>query len=293
MLGSKLNIYKKEWLEVIFQGRNQSYGAYELRQLSPRATNYSLAIVTTVVLLCSMGKFAYDHMPGEQYVAPVMEVTPVTLDDLVEKIPEEKIEDPLPAENQPKQIAQDPPALDLIRFPEPTVVDARKAKDDVAAQDDFKDDKKSPARLTLKAMPGGSAIARGEFGDKKKDGEITGKSTGTLSGGDDKIHNIVALEIQPEPIGGIKAFMKWVGDNYQYPSAALEQGVNGVVMVSFVIEKDGSLTDIKVGRDLNFGTGDAAIALLKKARKWNPGIQNGRPVRVAYSLPIRLNTIQQ
>ncbi|KAF5281392.1 hypothetical protein FQR65_LT14730 [Abscondita terminalis] len=124
----ELNIYKKEWLEVIFQGRNQSYGAYELRQLSPRATNYGLAIVTTVVLLCSMGKFVYDHMPGEQYVAPVMEVTPVTLDDLVEKIPEEKIEDPLPAENQPKQIASGSPAIRSIRFPEPTACGRQKGK---------------------------------------------------------------------------------------------------------------------------------------------------------------------
>lgn len=97
---------------------------------------------------------------------------------------------------------------------------------------------------------------------------------------------MVALEIQPEPIGGIKAFMKWVGDNYQYPSAALEQGVNGVVMVSFVIEKDGSLTDIKVGRDLNFGTGDAAVTLLKKPESGVPEYR----MAVRYGLPIRFRS---
>jgi TonB family protein len=99
-------------------------------------------------------------------------------------------------------------------------------------------------------------------------------------------------EINPEPPGGMKAFMLWASSNYEYPQAALENGINGVVEVSFVVEKDGSLTDINVKRDLKYGTGDAAVKLLKKAKKWKPGIQNGRPVRVAYTLPIRLNTIQ-
>ncbi|MGE8429529.1 MAG: energy transducer TonB, partial [Sphingobacterium sp.] len=98
-----------------------------------------------------------------------------------------------------------------------------------------------------------------------------------------------AIEVQPMPIGGMAAFMSWVGSNYEYPAAATENGVNGVVEVSFVVEKDGSLTDINIKRDLKYGTGDAAVRLLKKAKKWKPGIQNGRPVRVAYTLPIRLN----
>ena len=95
--------------------------------------------------------------------------------------------------------------------------------------------------------------------------------------------------MQPEPPGGMAAFMKWVGATYEYPAAALENGINGVVEVSFVVEKDGQLTDISVKRDLKYGAGDAAVRLLKKAKKWRPGVQNGRPVRVAYTLPIRLS----
>jgi len=292
MFGSKLNIYRREWLEVIFQNRNQIYGAFELRQLSNRATNYGLAIVTAVVLALSVGKFAYDRMPKAAYIVQPQQITEVTMDELIEKIPEEKIEEPLPAENKPQQIAQDRPDLDLVRLPEPTVVDARKAIEDVASQDDFKDNKKMPSRMTLKSMPGGTTVAKGEFGSKKRDGELTGEKVGRKTGGDNQIHTMESLEIMPEPVGGIKAFMKWVGDNYQYPSSALEQGVQGVVMVSFVIEKDGALTAIKITRDLDYGTGQAAIKLLEKARKWTPGIQNGRSVRVSYSLPIRLNTIQ-
>ena len=88
------------------------------------------------------------------------------------------------------------------------------------------------------------------------------------------------------------AVMQWVGRNYDYPQAAIEAGVNGQVQVSFVVERDGSLTDIKIVRDLRYGTGEAAVKLLQKAEKWSPGVQNGRPVRVAYTLPIRLNLQQ-
>ncbi|WP_333864955.1 energy transducer TonB [Sphingobacterium sp.] len=87
--------------------------------------------------------------------------------------------------------------------------------------------------------------------------------------------------------------MQWIAENYNFPQQALDQGVSGVIEVSFVVEKDGSLTDIAVKRDMKFGTGDAAINLLKKAKKWKPGVQNGLKVRVAYTLPIRLSAVSQ
>ncbi len=187
----------------------------------------------------------------------------------------------------------DIPKEDLVRFPEPKVAPAAQVKEEVAAQEEFKDDKKSPARITLKGSAAGSSVARGEFGTKKQDGAITGVSKGDPNGdpNGDQIFN--AVEVQPQPPGGMPAFMKWVGDTYEYPSGALENGINGVVEVSFVVEKDGSLTDIVVKRDLKYQTGEAAVRMLKKAKKWKPGIQNGRPVRVAYTLPIRLNTQNQ
>jgi len=119
------------------------------------------------------------------------------------------------------------------------------------------------------------------------EGEIDAEVTETNS---DQIFQ--SVEIDPNPPGGMAEFMKWVGANYDYPQGAIEAGVNGQVQVSFVVERDGSLTDIKVVRDLKYGTGEAAVKLLQKAKKWSPGIQNGRPVRVAYTLPIRLNLQQ-
>ncbi|PRD45465.1 energy transducer TonB [Sphingobacterium haloxyli] len=95
----------------------------------------------------------------------------------------------------------------------------------------------------------------------------------------------------PEPVGGMSAFVNWVGKNYAYPDRALEQGIKGSVIATFVVETDGSLTDIAILLDIGFGTGDEAIRVLKKAAKWKPGVQNGVPVRVKYTLPIKLSTL--
>ena len=99
-----------------------------------------------------------------------------------------------------------------------------------------------------------------------------------LSGPPDKV---------PEFPGGISAFMKYIMSNYQMPDV---DGLIGRVVVTFVIETDGSVTDVKVIKDLGHGTAEEAIRVLLNSPKWIPGEQNGQKVRVNYSLPIAINT---
>ncbi|MFD2968183.1 M56 family metallopeptidase [Sphingobacterium bambusae] len=98
-----------------------------------------------------------------------------------------------------------------------------------------------------------------------------------------------ATEVNPEPVGGLANFRKWIGDNYSYPQEAVDAALKGQMVVSFIVEADGTLSNFEVIKDLGYGTGEAALDLLRKAAKWAPGIQNGRKVRVAYTLPITLN----
>ena len=107
-----------------------------------------------------------------------------------------------------------------------------------------------------------------------------------LEGGDELF---VTTEINPEPPGEIEAFRKWIGENYQFPQEAIDAGLTGTLEVNFIVEKDGVLSDIHITKDLGFGTGEAAVALMKKSPKWSPAIQNGQAVRTAYTLPIRLD----
>lgn len=97
----------------------------------------------------------------------------------------------------------------------------------------------------------------------------------------------MVVEEQPSPVGGMPAFMQYLYKNIKYPDQARRLGVEGKVFVEFVVDKDGSLTDIKVMKGIGAGCDEEAVRVLKNAPKWNPGKQRGRPVKVKMVLPIQ------
>jgi TonB family protein len=106
---------------------------------------------------------------------------------------------------------------------------------------------------------------------------------------EDKLYEFVAIENPPTYPGGIAAFYRFLGENIKYPEEAVKNNVQGNVFVSFVVEKDGSLNNIKIDRPLGYGTDEEAVRVLKLSRKWNPGLANGKPVRVKYNIPIKFH----
>lgn len=103
----------------------------------------------------------------------------------------------------------------------------------------------------------------------------------------DENHIYVAVEKMPEYPKGIEEFRKFIAENFRNPK--VDKDLKGIVIVQFVVEKDGSLSDIKVLRDLGYGTGKEAIRVLKKSKKWEAGVQNGKKVRVRYLLPVQVD----
>ncbi|MEO0037830.1 MAG: hypothetical protein RIQ59_1041 [Bacteroidota bacterium] len=101
------------------------------------------------------------------------------------------------------------------------------------------------------------------------------------------VFNSAGLEIKPEFKGGLSKFYEYIAKNYRTPDVP---GLNGQLMISFVVEKDGSITDIKVLKDLGYGTGEEAIRILKKCPNWTPAEQKGKKVRCAFMLPLRIQT---
>jgi TonB family protein len=95
-----------------------------------------------------------------------------------------------------------------------------------------------------------------------------------------------AVEQEPSPAGGMSAFYNYITRNTSYPKSAKDQDIQGKVFLTFTVEKDGSLSNIKVLRGLSADIDAEAIRVLQNAPKWNPGMQNGRPVRVQYNVPI-------
>ena len=102
-----------------------------------------------------------------------------------------------------------------------------------------------------------------------------------------KVYDVV--DVMPDFPGGLDSLATWMTINAKCPKEAERLGVEGDVVCTFIVEKDGVLSDIHITKDLGFGTGEAAVALMKKSPKWSPAIQNGQAVRTAYTLPIRLD----
>ena len=274
---AKLDIFKKEWLDVVFEGRNKEYGAYDLRRLSPKATNIGLVVASAAFVLALLAP-AIARMIGVNKGEDQVEEKIIETEVVLSEPPPVNEEEPPP----PPPVEPPPPRVDQVRMPEPEVVPAEEVQDEeppTVEQLKLAD----PGSKTIEGDPNAEIRIDLPVGEGDIDAEVTETSSNQI---------FRSVEVDPQPPGGMQAFMKWVGDNYDYPQGAIEAGVNGVVQVSFVVERDGSLTDIQIVRDLKYGTGEAAVKLLSKADKWSPGVQNGRPVRVAYTLPIRLNLQQ-
>jgi protein TonB len=152
----------------------------------------------------------------------------------------------------------------------------------------------SPATLKGKAVP--CQLKRGMYNPWADTeggiGAITledSSPTTTITPDDENlIYSIAGIEVKPNFPGGLEKFYQFFNNNFKIPD---EEGLKGKVYASFIVEKDGSLSEIKILRDIGYGTGKESIRVLKLSPKWNPGKQNGKIVRVLYtmSFPIAEN----
>ena len=126
------------------------------------------------------------------------------------------------------------------------------------------------------------APARANAQDKREKTTQTRKDTAT----DDKVYEV--CEQMPIFEGGDAALLKYLRENLKYPDKTKDRGVQGRVVIGFIVEKDGSLTDVKVLRPVDIDLDAEVLRLVKGMPKWIPGRQNGKRVRVRYLLPIHI-----
>lgn len=263
----KLDIFKSQWLDLVFEGRNKKYGAYVLRKENPKTSLRSLLLGGIVFSIAVSAPKLIELIPSGDEAKN-------SLDEKVVLVNMEKPKENLPPP-PPKKVEPPKPKIDEVKFVEPKVVEAKKVTEEIKTIEELKD--KNIAEKDIK-------------GDKDADFKIdkpSGEAEKTVEVVDNNVYSSAGIEVQPEFPGGAAGFAKYVQKNYRTPE--VEQDLKGRVFVEFVVEKDGSLTDIKVIRDLGFGTGAEAIRMLKNAPKWSPGEQNGKKIRVRYSLPIMLD----
>ena len=260
---SRLSIYETSWIDLVFENKNKEYGAYQLRRDSSKTT--VMAFFSGILLISVFGAiFTLSNLLGK----PIVLEIPTTIDEplhitpyVVEPIKPKTFVNP----NQTKAPQESKVFLPLVVSATPDV------NADIPIDKDV---------IENHPLNPGSGTGTG-----------TANTTGTIENPALPIvdPNIIvtasALDKLPEFPGGMQKFYNYVGNNYEKPD--VEGMTTMKLYVSFVIEKDGSMTSIQVKRDPGYGLGKEAIRVLKSLRtKWTPGMINSKPVRTAYDLPI-------
>jgi periplasmic protein TonB len=270
---SKSSIYESKWTNLVFENKNKEYGAYQLRQENPKTT--ITALFMALLLIAGLGSVSM--LISKFRTAPVVEpttifeipITPVDLSPI-----HVKPEPPAPV-TPVQQTAAASPDIQLVN---PVVVATNQATPDVIAPNtqnaSVVDNTSAGTGTSANVLPstgngGGNAVEPADIGNS--------------------IVNTAVLDKMPEFPGGMAKFYTYVGNNFTRPELDAERTLK--VYVSFVIEKDGSITDIMVKNDPGYGVGKEAIRVLKSLKtKWSPGILNGKAVRTAYNLPITIKS---
>src|SRR5690606_24998276 len=274
MLGPKINLFNGDWVDTIFEGRNKEYGAYVLRKENGKVSILALAIGAAIFSLAISAPVIMKMIGSGESDQPVETLdTKIVMMEILEPIkkPEEIIPEPL-VQKQTKTLVHG------VQHVPPAIGEKETVEEETKSVDDCKD--KVTGADNIEASDDGSIVLDDTHSEIEVKSDIIHDN-----------HIYVAVEVKPEFPGGIQKFYDFVKKEYRSPN--VDRDLKGNVIVEFVVEKDGSLTDIKVLRDIGHGTGAEAIRTLKKSRKWNPGIQNGVPVRVRYTLPIAVSVRAQ
>ncbi|MBB5637313.1 protein TonB [Pedobacter cryoconitis] len=267
MLGSKIDLFGNEWLDVVFDQKNKSYGAYALRRQSSSDTVKALFIAGSLFILLFLSPGIISLIRGNTTTEDSYErETPVAMQ-------------PPPAVNPktPPPVSVEPPKAkeNSLKFPPPIVVDKVVNEDPPQIK---QLEAANPGQKTIIGEPEGQIVITGATGEGIKQ---------AAAAEDNHVYEpYVPLEVQPMFPGGMDKFYTYLSKAIKYPGMAQENKVQGKVFLSFIVEKNGALTDIKVERKLGSGTDEEAIRVLKASPHWLPGIQNGKPVRVKYNIPI-------
>ena len=255
---SKLSIFETRWIDLVFENRNKEYGAYQLRQENPRTTMEALFITTVfLAIVVAIPKFSKIN------AAPVggCELKLPEATNIKEVIYVKKKEQPKKQKTNPVATTKKTNPKSQHQLVNPVVTEVQKAEPDIATNTTIINTPTNPDGNTGDAggNPNGNSGGEGPA--------TTGTATEIIPTGP---YSLGELDVNPSFPGGINAFLSYVGKNFRTPEEEL--GGTMKVFVSFVVEKDGSLTDIKVIKDPGYGLGAEAIRVLKSLKtKWQPG----------------------
>jgi len=256
--------------DIVFEHRNKAYGAYDLRLRYNQTARWALWLGISLFGAGLLVPTLYAHLKPEK--GPEMYMETVDLTDIKLKQPEEP---PVVVPPAPEV----KPVLPTMRYLPPEVVQDAPEETTVATVDELAE--KTPSDKTEEGDP--NAVDRIEAPNESAAPTVTEKAL-DVERKTDEVFTFV--EQQPQFPGGTKAFAEFMQKNLRYPAEASRANVSGKVFVSFIVDADGSITNIEVLKGIGFGCDEEAVRVMNKMPRWQPGKQSGRPVKVKFNLPV-------
>ena len=279
-MAKDVDLSSKEWRDIVFEGKNKEFGAYTLRAGSVHRHSKAIIIVLSVLIpglillaLFYNGTFG---QPEEEQIVVNMDVEITQLEDEYEEEIEEEETFELPPEPEeiiaPEEVANEQQVTAILVTEDENYEEDKQVKN----QDEVMDNA---------AMLGTVDVTEGveDLNKTRIIDQVIAEEKPVV---DEQVYNIAMVEQQPEFPGGAQAMYKWLGDHINYPPVAAEEGVQGKVIVEFVVSKTGAIENARVLRGRHPALDKEALRVVKAMPNWNPGRNNGNAVKVTYTLPV-------
>ena len=276
---AKIDLYDPKWVEMVFAGKNKEYGAYQLRK-GTSGRNIKALLILVIAAALVGGFLAWKVIEQKQAEEQQAYMEAMQLAELQKQAKkEEKKKEPEKPKIEPKK--EIPVARETQKFTAPVI-----KKDELVKEEN---QVKQMDKLDEKVAVG----TENKEGTKDRLAEAVRSDIAVAAPPpppapkpevSNKVFDVV--EEMPHFPGGPAALQAFLSSNTKYPVVAQENGVQGRVIVSFVVERDGSITDVKVVRSVDPSLDREATRVVRSMPRWSPGKQNGSAVRVKYTVPV-------
>lgn len=273
---AKIDLISGSWTDLVFENRNQAYGAYALRKGTGKRNLIAIIAVILLAIACQIGltlkNIADEREKQRIALQEAMEMTKL---EQQKKEPEVKRKEVVKQENVEKVVEK---VKSSIKFTAPVI----KKDNEVRPEDMMKS--QDEILSTNTAIGAFDVKGNDEAGEVLKAKEVIATEPVKPKEEENKVFDVV--EQMPSFPGGQAALMNYLNSNIKYPVIAEENGIQGRVVVQFVVGKDGSISNVHVVKSVDPSLDKEAVRVVKNMPKWIPGKQNGQSVTVRYTLPV-------
>ena len=286
-MAKDVDLSSKEWTDIVFEGKNKDFGAYQLRSTSDRRHNKAVLFTIIGLIVVLVGGYfwgMYSDYKRAEYEAQLQ----AQLEQQLAALAEEPVEDEQPEENQaveepePEQATPEE-ILNTIKDTQIAVVADNEVKEDITSKDEVQESTAAAGATTFDKGTDDLNVVR-----EHKDEIIVEEKKPEPK----KDEIFTAVEQMPQFPGGDAELYKWISSHIKYPTMAAENNIQGRVTVRFVVKEDGSIGRVEVLRGKDPDLDKEAQRVVKTLPKFIPGKMNGRAVQVWYTLPINFKLQQ-